>query len=215
MATAYPAPITFAEALWPARGASRPLRLVLLALLGSAILTISAKFEVPFYPVPMTLQTLVTVLLGIQTAEIVYRVTAPSRRGALLERTTDPDRYVSTTLRESRERLGNGLYQEVVAALEPLVAQPEALAPEQRFEINLLLAKGAEIDAENEEGVTALMLAAVEGRVAAVKTLVDHGADPDITNEDGDTAMKDAKEWDHEEVIQILKNARKARKGKK
>jgi biotin transport system substrate-specific component len=65
MATAYPAPITFAEALWPARGGSRPLRLLLLALLGSAILTISAKFEVPFYPVPMTLQTLVTVLLGM------------------------------------------------------------------------------------------------------------------------------------------------------
>jgi biotin transport system substrate-specific component len=51
--------------LWPAQGASRALRAVLLALLGSALLTISAKIEVPFYPVPMTMQTLVVLLLGM------------------------------------------------------------------------------------------------------------------------------------------------------
>jgi biotin transport system substrate-specific component len=65
MATAHHAPTTFAELLWPSRGASRPLRLLLLALLGSALLTISAKIEVPFYPVPMTMQTLVVLLLGM------------------------------------------------------------------------------------------------------------------------------------------------------
>jgi biotin transport system substrate-specific component len=65
MATAHHAPITFAELLWPAQGASRPLRALLLALLGSALLTISAKLEVPFYPVPMTMQTLVVLLLGM------------------------------------------------------------------------------------------------------------------------------------------------------
>jgi biotin transport system substrate-specific component len=65
MATAHHAPITFAELLWPAQGAWRPLRALLLALLGSALLTISAKFEVPFYPVPMTMQTLVVLLLGM------------------------------------------------------------------------------------------------------------------------------------------------------
>src|ERR671918_1724759 len=65
MATAHHAPITFADLLWPARGTSRPLRLLLLAVLGSALLTISAKIEVPFYPVPMTMQTLVVLLLGM------------------------------------------------------------------------------------------------------------------------------------------------------
>jgi biotin transport system substrate-specific component len=65
MATAHHAPTTFAESLWPAQGASRALRAVLLALLGSALLTISAKIEVPFYPVPMTMQTLVVLLLGM------------------------------------------------------------------------------------------------------------------------------------------------------
>jgi biotin transport system substrate-specific component len=65
MTTAQHVPITFADLLWPARGASRPLRALLLALLGSALLTISAKVEVPFYPVPMTMQTLVVLLLGM------------------------------------------------------------------------------------------------------------------------------------------------------
>jgi biotin transport system substrate-specific component len=65
MATAHHAPTTFAELLWPAQGTSRALRAVLLALLGSALLTISAKIEVPFYPVPMTMQTLVVLLLGM------------------------------------------------------------------------------------------------------------------------------------------------------
>jgi len=65
MATAQAAPTTFAEVLWPAPGMSRTLRALLLALLGSALLTLSAKIEVPFYPVPMTLQTLVVLLLGM------------------------------------------------------------------------------------------------------------------------------------------------------
>ena len=40
-------------------------RAALLAVLGSALLTLSAKVQVPFYPVPMTMQTLVVLLIGI------------------------------------------------------------------------------------------------------------------------------------------------------
>jgi biotin transport system substrate-specific component len=65
MARARPAPSTIVDALWPASGLSRAARAVLLALLGSALLTVSAKVQVPFYPVPMTLQTLVVLLLGL------------------------------------------------------------------------------------------------------------------------------------------------------
>ena len=35
------------------------------ALLGSILLTISAKIRIPFYPVPMTMQTFVVMFLGI------------------------------------------------------------------------------------------------------------------------------------------------------
>ena len=62
-----PAPTTnpvLADRLWPAASA-RVLRAVVLAVLGTLLLWASAKIQVPFYPVPMTLQTLVTVLLGM------------------------------------------------------------------------------------------------------------------------------------------------------
>jgi len=40
-------------------------KIILLALVGSLLLTISAKIKIPFYPVPMTMQTFVILLLGI------------------------------------------------------------------------------------------------------------------------------------------------------
>lgn len=43
-------------------GQFRPLFLI---LVGSLLLTVSAKVQVPFYPVPMTLQTLVVLLIGV------------------------------------------------------------------------------------------------------------------------------------------------------
>ena len=40
-------------------------KIVLLAILGSLLLTISAKIKIPFYPVPMTMQTFVVLFLGM------------------------------------------------------------------------------------------------------------------------------------------------------
>ena len=41
------------------------IRSLLIILIGSIILTISAKIKIPFYPVPMTMQTFVVLFLGI------------------------------------------------------------------------------------------------------------------------------------------------------
>ncbi len=41
------------------------IRTIFLALLGTIILAISSKIKIPFYPIPMTMQTLVVLLLGI------------------------------------------------------------------------------------------------------------------------------------------------------
>ena len=41
------------------------LKKIILVFLGTVLLTISAKIKVPFYPVPMTMQTFVVVLIGI------------------------------------------------------------------------------------------------------------------------------------------------------
>ena len=40
-------------------------KIILVAVLGTLLLTISAKIKIPFYPVPMTMQTFVVLFLGI------------------------------------------------------------------------------------------------------------------------------------------------------
>ena len=44
---------------------SQIIKSLFVIFLGSIILTISAKIKVPFYPVPMTMQTFVVVLIGV------------------------------------------------------------------------------------------------------------------------------------------------------
>ena len=41
------------------------LKYLLLMILGSVLLTVSAKIKIPFYPVPMTMQTFVVIMLAI------------------------------------------------------------------------------------------------------------------------------------------------------
>mgnify|MGYP001319798800 FL=1 len=40
-------------------------KVILIAILGTLLLTISAKIKIPFYPVPMTMQTFIVLFLGI------------------------------------------------------------------------------------------------------------------------------------------------------
>ena len=44
---------------------SKIIKNVLIALMGTVLLAISSKIKIPFYPVPMTMQTLVVLFLGI------------------------------------------------------------------------------------------------------------------------------------------------------
>ena len=44
---------------------SKILKNVFIALMGTVLLAISSKIKIPFYPVPMTMQTLVVLFLGI------------------------------------------------------------------------------------------------------------------------------------------------------
>jgi biotin transport system substrate-specific component len=54
---------TLAATLWPASTA-KAARAVLLAVAGTILLTVSAKIQVPFWPVPMTMQTYVVLCLA-------------------------------------------------------------------------------------------------------------------------------------------------------
>ena len=44
---------------------SKIIKYVFLALLGSIALAISSKIKIPFYPVPMTMQTFIVLVIGI------------------------------------------------------------------------------------------------------------------------------------------------------
>lgn len=57
--------VSLLQAAWPVQGGQqRVLRDVLMVVLGSILMTISAKLQVPFWPVPMTMQTYVVIMLG-------------------------------------------------------------------------------------------------------------------------------------------------------
>ncbi|MEM9147848.1 MAG: biotin transporter BioY [Pseudomonadota bacterium] len=69
------------EALWPAEGASLWLRRAALVILGIAALGVAAKIKVPFWPVPITMQTFVVLSVG---AAYGLRLGAATMLGYLL-----------------------------------------------------------------------------------------------------------------------------------
>ena len=53
------------EAISKTFKAEKIFKLILITVLGSLLITLSAKIKIPFYPVPMTMQTFVILLIGI------------------------------------------------------------------------------------------------------------------------------------------------------
>ncbi len=51
--------------LWPTKDGNAALRAVILAACGTLLLTLSAKINVPFYPVPMTMQTFAVLVIAM------------------------------------------------------------------------------------------------------------------------------------------------------
>ena len=54
-----------AAAIWPVEGRNAWLKAALLIIAGSILLTVSAKLRVPFWPVPITMQTFAVLLIGM------------------------------------------------------------------------------------------------------------------------------------------------------
>ena len=52
------------EAISKTSKIERIIKLTLLTIVGSILITISAKIKIPFYPVPMTMQTFIIILFG-------------------------------------------------------------------------------------------------------------------------------------------------------
>ncbi len=56
-------------------GVSKFSKIIVISLIGTLLLTISAKIKIPFYPVPMTMQTFVVLFIGITLGAKVGLVT--------------------------------------------------------------------------------------------------------------------------------------------
>jgi biotin transport system substrate-specific component len=56
---------TLADAIWPTGAAISGPRAVILAVVGVALLWLSAKIQIPLWPVPVTMQTFVVLTVGI------------------------------------------------------------------------------------------------------------------------------------------------------
>lgn len=56
---------TLLDLAWPAAAPARHLTALAAILLGTCLLTLSAKVQVPFWPVPMTMQSLVVLMIAM------------------------------------------------------------------------------------------------------------------------------------------------------
>lgn len=69
----------------------------------------------------------------------------------------------------------------------------------------LLVSKGADVNARSRGGLTALMIAAAHDNAPLIGTLVQAGAKADVRSDDGKTALQIATENGNDAAIQILK----------
>jgi ankyrin repeat protein len=97
-----------------------------------------------------------------------------------------------------RDRLGGGT---------ALILAASSGGPHAAENIRTLLDHGADVNASNGFGNTALMLAAEKGHAEAVALLLQRGADVDATNNRGRTALQMAAKHGRAGIAGMLKRA--------
>ena len=71
-------------------------------------------------------------------------------------------------------------------------------------QLEKLLNQGADVNAGDRTGVTALMRAAYHGQLPMVRGLIEHRADPNAKDRSGLTALMMAKHAGHQEIVEAL-----------
>ena len=70
--------------------------------------------------------------------------------------------------------------------------------------VRILLDAGADVDARQAGGYTALMEAALQGNAEMVRALLDAGADPTLSDEEGRNSIEFARAEGHSDVAELL-----------
>jgi uncharacterized protein len=74
-------------------------------------------------------------------------------------------------------------------------------------EVKALIEQGADLNAKDENGRTALMYAVEQNRTEAAQTLLARGAEVNAKDKFGMTSLKKAKQFGYKDTIAVLKRA--------
>lgn len=83
----------------------------------------------------------------------------------------------------------------------------KALLENNRKIVDLCIKQKVDINAKSDDGTTPLIIAVLKGYVSMVKLLLEHGADTQIQDNQGKTALDYAREFDDQEMIELLLHA--------
>lgn len=103
-------------------------------------------------------------------------------------------------------------YDDIVRKLLEARANPNlngSLSAAVRFSPSLLTSRlllehGADVNASDERGMTALHDAAIAGRIAQVQLLLRHGAKPEMADHSGKLALDYARENNYPDIVNVL-----------
>ena len=73
--------------------------------------------------------------------------------------------------------------------------------------VKLLIEKGADVNAQNSDGMTALMFEVNKGTIKIAKLLIEKGVDVNIKSNGGETALSIAGKRHRSDMVKLLEHA--------
>lgn len=116
-------------------------------------------------------------------------------------RPAKPDLNAFRVLRSKKSRRMNRILWEVTSSKTPFIT---AIIAGQQHTVRTLLEKGADVNAQNDEGQTALMAAVSFGHEAITRLLLEYGAELNIRATNGETALSAAASRGFDRLVRML-----------
>lgn len=112
--------------------------------------------------------------------------------------------FANITPKELKAWLGKGQILPVCDPRDNTYVHRAVMERAKPFVIEFLLDRGLDINARNEQGETALLIAAWNGTDDLVEVLLKRGADPNIKTRKGLSALKVASANGHTGIVKML-----------